>query len=58
MLQIVSLLCCFIFLSTITNFNIIVDRAIGALGHEKDVVDGINAYDKRYLMGKDVWLVH
>ena len=54
MLQIVSLLCCFIFLSTITNFNIIVDRAIGALGHEKDVVDGINAYDKRYLMGKDV----
>ena len=55
MLQIVSLLCCFIFLSTIsTNFNIIIDRAIEALGYWKDDVDGINAYDKRYLMGKYV----
>ena len=35
------------FLSTIsTNFNIIVDRAIGALGHGKDVVDGINWYTR------------
>ena len=43
------------FLSIIsTNFNIIVDRMIGAPGHEKDVVDGINACDKRYLMGKCV----
>ena len=25
---------------------------IGAPGHGKDVVDGINACDKRYLMGK------
>ena len=37
-----------------TNFNIIVDRMIGAPGHGKDVVDGINACDKRYLMGKCV----
>ena len=47
MLQTVSLWYCFIFLSTIsTNFNIIVDRAIGALGHGKDVVDGINWYTR------------
>ena len=31
---------------------------IGAPGHGKDVVDRINACDKRYLMGKCVWLVH
>ena len=37
-----------------TNFNIIVDRMIGAPGHGKDVVDGINACDKKYLMGKCV----
>ena len=37
-----------------TNFNIIVDRMIGAPGHEKDVVDGINACDKIYLMRKYV----
>ena len=35
-----------------TNFNIIVGRMIGVPGHEKDVVDGINACDKRYLLGK------
>ena len=59
MLKIVSLWYCFIFLSMIsTNFNIIVDRMIGAPGHEKDVVDGINACDKRYFMWKCVWLVH
>ena len=33
------------------NFNIIVDRMIGAPKHGKDVVDGINACDKRYLIG-------
>ena len=55
MLKTVSLWCCFIFLSIIsTNFNIIVDRMIGAPGHGKDVVDGINACDKRFLMGKCV----
>ena len=44
-----------LFLSMIsTNFNIIVDRMIGALGHGKDMVDGINACGKRYLMGKFV----
>ena len=45
----------FYFLSIIsTNFNIIVDRMIGAPGHGKDVVDGINACNKRFLMGKCV----
>ena len=45
----------YFFLSILsTNFNIIVDRMIGAPGHGKDVVDGINAFDKRYLMGKCV----
>ena len=33
------------------NFSIIIDRMIGAPGHEKDVVDGINACHKKYLMG-------
>ena len=43
------------FLSMIsTNFNIIVDRTIGAPGYGKVVVDGIDACDKRYLMGKYV----
>ena len=35
-----------------TNFNIIVDRMIRAPEHVKDVVDGINACDKRYLIAK------
>ena len=29
-----------------TNFNIIVDRMIGASGHGIDVIDGISACDK------------
>ena len=59
MLQTVPLWCYFIFLSMISNnFNIIADRTIEAPGHGKDVVDRINACDKRYLMGKCVWLVH
>ena len=42
-----------LFLSTISaNFNIIVDRMIGDPGHGKDVIDGINSCDKRYLMRK------
>ena len=41
-----------------TKFNIIVDRMIESPGHERDVVDRINAFDKRYLVGKCVWLVH
>ena len=53
MLKTVSLWCCFIFLSIVsTNFNIIVDHMIGDPGHGKDVVDGINACDKRYFMGE------
>ena len=45
----------FYFVSIIsTKFNIIVDRMIGAPGHGKDVIDGINAGDKRYIMGKYV----
>ena len=39
---------------TSANFNIIVDRIIGAPGHGKDVVDGINACGKKYFMGKCV----
>ena len=35
-----------------TNFNVIVDCMIGAPGHRKDVVDGINSYNKRYFMRK------
>ena len=43
----------FIILSIIfTNFNVIVDCMIGAPEHEKDMVDGIDSYDKRYLMRK------
>ena len=30
-------------------YNIVIDRAVGAPGHGKDVVDGLNAVDKRYL---------
>jgi hypothetical protein len=32
--------------------NVTIDRAIGAPGHGKDVVDGLNATDKRYLKQK------
>ena len=41
-----------------TNFNIIVDRMVGTSGHGKGMADGINAYDKRFLIGKCVSLVH
>ena len=30
-------------------YDVVIDRAIGAPGHGKDVVDGLNAVDKRYL---------
>ena len=30
-------------------FDVTIDRAIGAPGHGKDVVDGLNAVDKKYL---------
>ena len=30
-------------------YGIIIDRAIGAPGHGKDIVDGLNAVDKQYL---------
>ena len=32
-----------------STFGIVIDRGIGAPGHGKDVVDGLNACDKRYL---------
>ena len=32
-------------------YGIIIDRAIGAPGHGKDIVDGLNAVDKQYLKG-------
>ena len=31
------------------SFNVFVDRAIGAPGHGKDCVDGLNAVMKRFL---------
>ena len=41
------------FLSVLSsNFNINIDRMIGAPGHGKDIVDAINACDKRYLKEK------
>ena len=33
-------------------YSIIIDRVIGVPGHGKNVVDGINAYDKKFLMKK------
>ena len=35
-----------------SKFDITIDRAIGAPGHGKDVVDWLNATDKRFLRGK------
>ena len=35
-----------------SSYDIINDREINAPGHGKNVVDGINATDKRYLKGK------
>jgi hypothetical protein len=32
--------------------NVAIDRAVGAPGHGKDIVDGLNAADKRYLIMK------
>jgi len=32
------------------HFGIVIDRAIGAPGHGKDIVDGLNATDKVYSM--------
>eukprot|EP00957_Ditylum_brightwellii_P017500 1318603-Ditylum_brightwellii.AAC.1 len=29
-------------------FNIVIDRAVGAPEHEKDIVDGLNATDKAF----------
>ena len=31
------------------NYSIIIDRGISAPGHGKEVVDGLNAVDKRYI---------
>jgi hypothetical protein len=33
-------------------YRIVYERAIGAPGHEKDEVDGLNAVDKRYIAEK------
>ena len=52
--SIVVVVFCFVLSMISTTFNIIVDRMIGALGHGKDVIVGINACDKRYLMGQCV----
>ena len=34
------------------SYGIIIYHAINAPGHEKNVVDGLNAMDKQYLKGK------
>ena len=39
-----------------SNFNITIDRMIGAPGHGKYIVDAINTCDKRYLKEKCAWL--
>ena len=31
------------------NYSLIIDRGISAPGHGKEVVDGLNAVDKRYI---------
>ena len=38
----------------LSKFNTIIDRVIGGPGYCKGVVDGINACDKRSLIGKCV----
>jgi hypothetical protein len=35
-----------------SKFQIAIDRAIGASGHGKYVVDGLNATDKHFLQGR------
>ena len=56
--QKVLMWCYFIFKSIIsTNFNVIVDCMIWDFDHSKDMVDSINSYDKRCLIGNCVWLV-
>ena len=30
-------------------YNIVIDSGVGAPGHGKDIVDGLNAADKRFL---------
>ena len=40
-----------------TSYGIIMDRAINTPGHGKNVVDGLNATEKRYLKGKwNLWV--
>eukprot|EP00957_Ditylum_brightwellii_P167844 12777172-Ditylum_brightwellii.AAC.1 len=40
----------FKFLSMLSlRYNIVIDRAVVAPGHDKDVVYGLNAVNKRYL---------
>jgi hypothetical protein len=43
---------CFLLSLLASTHKIIIDRAIGAPGHGKDEVDGLNATDKRYLSEK------
>ena len=41
------------FLSLLSsNFNIIIDRMIGAPVHSKDIMDVMNSFHNRYLKGK------
>ena len=49
MLQTVSMWCFFIYFFSY-NFNVIVDRMIGASRHSKVIVDGINTSKKRCRM--------
>ena len=48
----ISALSTYLMTALSSSYGIIMDRAINALGHGKDVVHGINATEKRYLKGK------
>ena len=42
-------LCTVPYVSNITDYSLLIDRGISAPGHGKEVVDGLNAVDKRYI---------
>ena len=42
-------LCTVPYVRDVTDYSIIVDRGISATEHGKEVVDGLNAVDKRYI---------
>ena len=50
--QYICALAVYFMIIVLLTFNMIIDRAIGGPGHGKDVVDGLNSTDKRYLREK------